>query len=55
MEHDGAVTVVGVLYLLYYKRHLWEVVTAVATVWVVFVAYKELDDSNRIKEMERRV
>lgn len=41
------VTLGAVVYLWYCRRHLWETTSAVATVWLVYVALKELGDGNR--------
>ena len=39
-------TIGAICYQYTYRRNLWETVTAVATVWAIYVAYKQLGDSN---------
>jgi hypothetical protein len=41
------VTIAGISYLYCYRRHFWDAVSGIATVWLIFVAYDQLGDSNR--------
>jgi hypothetical protein len=40
------ITLCGIGYFCFLQRHLWETITGVATVWIVFVAYTQLVVSN---------